>query len=83
MFLSYLSAGVNPLKTARRKGSIDSNLDAGSAASPGEFAAMTNADVPTYTREAPGMSAFELSDCIVYHTYTTYARGLDVLWRMY
>jgi predicted dithiol-disulfide oxidoreductase (DUF899 family) len=27
---------------------------------PGEFAAMTGTDVPTYTREAPGMSAFAL-----------------------
>jgi predicted dithiol-disulfide oxidoreductase (DUF899 family) len=44
---------------------------------------MTCTDVPTYTREAPGMSAFVLEDGIVYHTYSTYARGLDVLWGMY
>ena len=50
---------------------------------PREFAAMTGTDVPTYTREAPGMSAFALSDGVVYHTYTAYARGLDVLWGMY
>lgn len=49
----------------------------------GDFAAMTGTDVPTYTREAPGMSAFAVSDGIVYHTYSTYARGLDVLWGMY
>jgi predicted dithiol-disulfide oxidoreductase (DUF899 family) len=49
----------------------------------GDFAAMTGTDVPTYTREAPGMSAFALSDGVVYHTYSTYARGLDVLWGMY
>jgi predicted dithiol-disulfide oxidoreductase (DUF899 family) len=48
-----------------------------------EIAAMTGTDVPTYTREAPGMSAFALSDGEVYHTYSTYARGLDVLWGMY
>jgi predicted dithiol-disulfide oxidoreductase (DUF899 family) len=48
-----------------------------------EHAAMTGTDVPTYTREGPGMSAFALSDGIVYHTYSTYARGLDVLWGMY
>jgi predicted dithiol-disulfide oxidoreductase (DUF899 family) len=47
------------------------------------FAAMTGTDVPTYTREAPGMSAFALSDGVVYHTYSTYARGLDALWGMY
>ena len=54
-----------------------------SARAPAEFAAMTGTDVPTYTREAPGMSAFVLEDGIVYHTYSTYARGLDVLWGMY
>jgi predicted dithiol-disulfide oxidoreductase (DUF899 family) len=37
----------------------------------------------TYRREGPGMSAFALEDGIVYHTYSTYARGLDVLWGMY
>jgi predicted dithiol-disulfide oxidoreductase (DUF899 family) len=47
------------------------------------FAAMTGTDVPTYTREAPGMSAFALSDGVIYHTYSTYARGLDALWGMY
>jgi predicted dithiol-disulfide oxidoreductase (DUF899 family) len=48
-----------------------------------EFAVMTGTDVPTYTREAPGMSAFALYDGVVYHTYSTYARGLDALWGMY
>jgi predicted dithiol-disulfide oxidoreductase (DUF899 family) len=49
----------------------------------GEIAAMTGTDVPTYTRERPGMSAFALEDGVVYHTYSTYARGLDGLWSMY
>ena len=48
-----------------------------------EFAAMTGTDVATYTRERPGMSAFVLEDGVVYHTYSTYARGLDGLWGMY
>ena len=48
-----------------------------------EIAAMTGTDVATYTRERPGMSAFALEDDIVYHTYSTYARGLDGLWGMY
>jgi predicted dithiol-disulfide oxidoreductase (DUF899 family) len=30
-----------------------------------------------------GMSAFVLEDGVVYHTYSTYARGLDGLWGMY
>jgi predicted dithiol-disulfide oxidoreductase (DUF899 family) len=47
------------------------------------FAAMSGTDAATYTRERPGMSAFALEDGIVYHTYSTYARGLDGLWGMY
>jgi predicted dithiol-disulfide oxidoreductase (DUF899 family) len=39
--------------------------------------------VATYTREAPGMSAFALEDGVVYYTYSAYARGLDGLWGMY
>ena len=46
-------------------------------------AAMAGTDVATYTRERPGMSAFVLEDGVVYHTYSTYARGLDGLWGMY
>jgi len=47
------------------------------------IAATTGTDVATYTRERPGMSAFVLEDGVVYHTYSTYARGLDGLWGMY
>jgi predicted dithiol-disulfide oxidoreductase (DUF899 family) len=46
-------------------------------------AAMCGTDASTFTRERPGMSAFVLEDGIVYHTYSTYARGLDGLWGMY
>lgn len=48
-----------------------------------QIAAMTGTDVATYSRDRPGMSAFALEDGIVYHTYSTYARGLDGLWGMY
>jgi predicted dithiol-disulfide oxidoreductase (DUF899 family) len=48
-----------------------------------ELAATTGTDVATYTRERPGMSAFVLEDDVVYHAYSTYARGLDGLWGMY
>jgi predicted dithiol-disulfide oxidoreductase (DUF899 family) len=48
-----------------------------------ELAAGTGTDWPTYRRESPGMSAFILEDGIVYHTYSTYSRGLDGLWGMY
>jgi predicted dithiol-disulfide oxidoreductase (DUF899 family) len=47
------------------------------------FAAMSGTDAATFTRERPGMSAFALDDGVVYHTYSTYARGLDGLWGMY
>jgi predicted dithiol-disulfide oxidoreductase (DUF899 family) len=43
----------------------------------------TGVDWPTYLRERPGVSAFVVEDGVVYHTYSTYARGLDGLWGMY
>ena len=46
-------------------------------------AAIAGTDVASYVRERPGMSAFALEDGVVYHTYSTYARGLDALWGMY
>src|SRR3954451_8814117 len=48
-----------------------------------ELAATTGPDVPTYTRERPGVSAFVLEDRVVYHTYSAYSRGVDGLWGMY
>ena len=48
-----------------------------------EHAAMTGTDLATYTRERPGMSAFTLEDGAIYHTYSTFARGLDAVWGMY
>jgi predicted dithiol-disulfide oxidoreductase (DUF899 family) len=49
----------------------------------GDNAAMTGTDPAAYIRERPGMSAFVLEDGVVYHTYSTFARGLDGLWGMY
>jgi predicted dithiol-disulfide oxidoreductase (DUF899 family) len=48
-----------------------------------ELAATTGTDVATYVRERPGMSAFVLEDGAVYHTYSSYSRGVDGLWGMY
>ncbi len=76
----------------QREGAVDYNfrsmdvtpvLEAGVEGPVGEVAAMTGTDAATYTREAPGMSAFALEDGVVYHTYSAYARGLDGLWGMY
>jgi predicted dithiol-disulfide oxidoreductase (DUF899 family) len=47
------------------------------------FAATCGTDAATYRRERPGLSAFVIEDGVVYHTYSTYARGLDGLWGMY
>jgi predicted dithiol-disulfide oxidoreductase (DUF899 family) len=76
----------------QRTGSVEYNfrsmdvtpvLEAGGEGPVAEMAAMTGTDAATYTREAPGMSAFALADGVVYHTYSAYARGLDGLWGMY
>lgn len=48
-----------------------------------QVAASAGTDVATFLRERPGVSAFVLDDGVVYHTYSTYARGLDALWGMY
>jgi predicted dithiol-disulfide oxidoreductase (DUF899 family) len=51
------------------------SLEAGSEGPIAEIAASVGTDVATYTREAPGMSAFALEDGVVYHTYSAYARA--------
>ena len=48
-----------------------------------QMAAMTGAETCAYLRERPGVSAFIQEDGVVYHTYSTYARGLDAMWGMY
>ena len=58
-------------------------LEAGDEGPVADFAAMSGTDAATYTREAPGMSAFALEDGVVYHTYSAYSRGVDALWAMY
>ena len=55
----------------------------GSEAPAGQIAASAGVDVATFLRERPGVSAFALRDGVVYHTYSTFARGLDGLWGMY
>jgi predicted dithiol-disulfide oxidoreductase (DUF899 family) len=48
-----------------------------------EIAKGCGVDAPTFLRDRPGMSTFAMQDGVVYHTYSTYARGLDGLWGMY
>jgi predicted dithiol-disulfide oxidoreductase (DUF899 family) len=54
-----------------------------STGSPSQDAYGTGVDMPTFLRERPGVSAFVLEDGVVYHTYSSYARGLDGLWGMW
>ena len=76
----------------QRSGTIEYNyasrdvtpvLEAGDQGPGAGFAAACGTDPATYSREAPGMSAFALEDGVVYHTYSAYARGVDALWGMY
>jgi predicted dithiol-disulfide oxidoreductase (DUF899 family) len=62
---------------------VKQSLEAGREGPLAEIAAGVGTDWATFTREAPGMSAFVLEDGVVYHTYSAYARGLDGLWGMY
>ena len=48
-----------------------------------QFATSCGTDSQTYSRDRPGMSSFVLEDGVVYHTYSTYARGVDGIWGMY
>jgi predicted dithiol-disulfide oxidoreductase (DUF899 family) len=59
------------------------SFDPANAGPGAQFAASVGTDWPTFWRERPGLSAFVLEDGVVYHTYSTYARGLDGLWGMY
>src|SRR6185437_1252872 len=55
----------------------------GSEVPVGQIAASAGTYVATFLRERPGVSAFALRDGEVYHTYSSFARGLDGLWGMY
>jgi predicted dithiol-disulfide oxidoreductase (DUF899 family) len=47
------------------------------------FAAMSGTDATTYSLDRPGLSTFVLEDGVIYHCYSSYARGMDGLWNMY
>ena len=83
---------VSMTEAQQREGGVEYNYrredawrpapeSAGGAAA--KFAAMSGTDLGTYIRERPGMSAFVLEDGVVYHTYSTYARGVDGIWGVY
>ena len=82
---------VSITEEQQRKGDVEYNYRRGGhpmvAENPpqpvAQSAATCGTDALTYVRERPGMTAFALEDGVVYHTYSTYARGLDGLWGMY
>jgi predicted dithiol-disulfide oxidoreductase (DUF899 family) len=75
----------------QRAGAIEYNyarrshaMDATPAPEPvSRFAASCGTDTASFSRERPGMSAFVREDGAIYHSYSTYARGLDGLWGAY
>ena len=83
--------GVSFTEQQQRNGIIDYNyrrgghaLDATPPLEPVvKLAAMCGTDAPTYGRDRAGLSTFVMEDGVVYHTYSTYVRGVDGLWGMY
>jgi predicted dithiol-disulfide oxidoreductase (DUF899 family) len=82
---------VSVTEEQQRKGGVEYNYQRGAhpldatqiPPAVSQFAAMCGTDASTYRRDRPGMSAFVLEGGVVYHSYSTYARGLDGLWGMY
>jgi predicted dithiol-disulfide oxidoreductase (DUF899 family) len=82
---------VSFTEAQQREGGIEYNYERGGHAMDAaqvpvpvaQFAATCGTDAATYTRDRPGLSAFVREDDVVYHTYSTYARGLDGLWGAY
>ena len=75
-----VSTEVKELARLAREKKLDPKLGDGPVA---DNASMAGTDAATYTRERPGMSAFIKAGSEIYHTYSTYARGLDGLWGAY
>ena len=82
--------GVAFTEEEQRKGGRDYNFRAMPAVKPdkpdsvvNQFAASCGTDTLAFKRDMPGMSAFVMEDGAIYHTYSTYGRGLDGLWGAY
>ena len=67
----------------RREGPMRKGFGNGEESFVGKIAASAGTDVPTFTRDRPGLSTFVLEDGVVYHAYSAYARGVDGIWSMY
>jgi|ERR1700722_1147090 len=93
-FASDFNADFNVFFTEeqQRNGDIEYNYrrvpkrvahEAGDDSREAKFAAMAGADVASFRRERPGLSAFAREDGAIYHTYSAYGRGVDAIWGMY
>jgi predicted dithiol-disulfide oxidoreductase (DUF899 family) len=75
----------------QREGGVEYNYERGGHAMDAtpvpepvaQLAATCGTDAPGYSRDRPGMSAFVLEGGVVYHTYSTYARGVDAFFGVY
>src|SRR6185437_961532 len=74
---------VSITEKQQREGSVEYNYERGHPITMDdppkpvvEFATMCGTDAATFRRDRPGMSAFVMEEGAIYHTYSTYARGL-------
>jgi predicted dithiol-disulfide oxidoreductase (DUF899 family) len=75
----------------QRSGAADYNFERGGHAMDvvpapepvAKFAALCGIDAATYSLDRPGLSTFVLEDGVIYHSYSSFARGMDGLWGMY
>ena len=82
---------VSFTEAQEREGAVEYNyargthaMDAAPVPPPvAQFAAECGTDVENYRRDRPGLSAFVLDEGHIYHTYSTYARGVDGIWGVY
>ena len=82
---------VSFTEVQQRAGAVEYNYESGGHAMDAipvpepvvQLAATCGTDAPTYARDRPGMSSFVVEDGIVYHSYSTYSRGVDGIWGFY
>jgi predicted dithiol-disulfide oxidoreductase (DUF899 family) len=74
-----------------REGAVEYNFERGGHAMDAtpvpapvaQFAASCGTDAPGFSRDRPGLSAFVREGGVIYHTYSTYSRGVDGIWGVY
>jgi len=82
---------VSFTEAQQRDGTVDYNyqiaghaLDIKPAPEPVvQIAASCGTDASTFAQDRAGLSTFVLEDGVIYHSYSTYVRGVDGLWGMY